>query len=187
MSYPKLKWLLSLTLIVVTASWTTHAALVKKMSLSEMVGNADKVFRATVMSKEPGSLQAGGGELSTIVYTLRIDDPIKGDFGSGKEGQVLQFIMLGSMKSSLVVGTQKRLTNLQINPDLQLGSDYVLFTTARSSVGLSTTVGLGQGLFHLSNDSNGRDMVVNSLGNQGLFSGPVSYDELKAAIFTNLN
>lgn len=84
MSYPKLKWLLSLTLIVVTASWTTHAALVKKMSLSEMVGNADKVFRATVMSKEPGSLQAGGGELSTIVYTLRIDDPIKGDFGSGK-------------------------------------------------------------------------------------------------------
>lgn len=42
MSYPKLKWLLSLTLIVATASWTTHAALVKKMSLSEMVGNADK-------------------------------------------------------------------------------------------------------------------------------------------------
>lgn len=187
MSYPKLKWLLSLTLIVVMASWSTHAALVKKMSLSEMVGNADKVFRATVLSKEPGSVQAGGGELSTIIYTLRIDDAIKGDFGSGKEAQVLQLTMLGSMKSSHVVGNQKRLTNLQINPDLQLGSDYVLFTTARSAAGLSTTVGLDQGLFRLSNDNSGRDMVVNGLDNKGIFSGPVSYDELKAAIFNNIN
>lgn len=169
------------------ASWSTHAALVKKMSLSEMVGNADKVFRATVLSKEPGSVQAGGGELSTIIYTLRIDDAIKGDFGSGKEAQVLQLTMLGSMKSSHVVGNQKRLTNLQINPDLQLGSDYVLFTTARSAAGLSTTVGLDQGLFRLSNDNSGRDMVVNGLDNKGIFSGPVSYDELKAAIFNNIN
>lgn len=187
MSFTKFKWLLSLTLMVAIASWPTHAALVKKMSLSEMVGNADKVFRATVLSKEPSSLQAGGGELSTIVYTLRIDDPIKGDFGSGKEAQVLQLTMLGNMKSSLVVGNQKRLTNLTVNPDLQIGSEYVLFTTARSSVGLSTTVGLEQGLFRLSNDNNGRDMVVNGLNNQGIFSGPIGYDELKTAIFNNLN
>ncbi|MGS2720615.1 hypothetical protein [Paraglaciecola aestuariivivens] len=187
MYYTKFKWLLSLTLIIVTASWSTHAALVKKMSLSEMVGNADKVFRATVLSKEPSSVHAGGGELSTIVYTLRIDDAIKGDFGSGKEAQVLQLTMLGSMKSSLVVGNQKRLINLQINPDLELGSDYVLFTTARSPAGLSTTVGLGQGLFRLSNDGSGPDMAVNGLDNKGIFSGPVSYDELKAAIFNNIN
>jgi len=74
-----------------------------------------------------------------------------------------------------------------MNPDLQVGSDYVLFTTAPSAVGLSTTVGLSQGLFHIFNDANGRELAANGLGNQGIFGGPVSYSEFKAAIGAEIN
>ena len=63
----------------------------------------------------------------------------------------------------------------------------MLFTTAKSAVGLSTTVGLDQGLFRIFNNADGRDMTANGLGNQGIFGGPVSYVELKAAINAELN
>lgn len=169
------------------ASFAASAAMVKQMGLSELVGNADKVFRGTVMSKEPGVVSAGGGELDTVVYTLRVDDALKGDFGSGKAAQIVELTMLGSMKAEADTGGAQRLFTLNVNPDLQVGSDYVLFTTAPSAVGLSTTVGLDQGLFRVFATETGSEMTANGLGNRGTFGGPVSYDQLKAAIHDELN
>ncbi|HSG40426.1 MAG TPA: hypothetical protein VLE27_12370, partial [Thermoanaerobaculia bacterium] len=55
-------------------------------------------------------------------------------------------------------------------PRLQVGQDYLLLTTAPSAVGLSTTVGLGQGRFGLQGKP-GQEVAVNDNRNLGLFRG----------------
>lgn len=183
------KLLLSLAIMLALTFFTlaASAAMVMKMGLSDLVGNADKVFRGTVLTKEPGTVSMGGSEFSTVVYTVKVDDALKGDFGSGKDAAVIELTMLGNLKSDVSSGNMKRLSVIDMNPDLIVGSDYVLFTTAKSAAGLSTTVGLDQGLFRIFNNADGRDMTANGLGNQGLFGGPVSYEELKTAIFAVIN
>jgi len=169
------------------ASFAASAAMVQKMGLADLVSNADKVFRGTVLSKEPGSVRAGGGELDTVVYRLSVDDAIKGDFSSGKDAHVIEVQMLGSLKQAPASGDYQKLFAMDMNPDLQVGANYVLFTTAPSAVGLSTTVGLEQGLFRVFANESGNEMTANGLGNQGLFGGAVSYDELKSAINDELD
>jgi hypothetical protein len=165
------------------ASATASAAMVSKMEMTDLVQNADKVFRGTVLSKEPGTVHAGGGELPTTIYTLRVDDALKGDFGSGKAATVIEVTMLGSMKDAAPTGKYQNLSSvMNVNPDLIVGREYVLFTTSPSAIGLSTTVGLNQGLFSVFNNAQGREMTANGLGNQGLFDGAVSYEELKFTI-----
>ncbi|KAA9132724.1 hypothetical protein F3N42_05790 [Marinihelvus fidelis] len=163
-------------------TYTASAAMVQKFDLGGLVGNADKVFRGTVLSKEPGVVSAGGGELATVVYTLRVDDAIKGDFGQGKAASLVTLQMVGDLKSEPGNGQFERLASFNINPDLDVGGDYVLFTTAPSSVGLSTTVGLNQGLFRVFANAQGREMTANGLDNSGLFQGAVEYAELVSAI-----
>ena len=164
-----------------------QAAMVMKMDLGDLAGNADKVFRGTVVSVEPGTVQAGGGELPAVVYTVQVDDAIKGNFGSGKDASFVELRMLGSLKADTQTGNIRRLSGVDINPKLTVGRTYVLFTTAPSPVGLSTTVGLNQGLFRVFNNAQGREMTANGLDNQGLFDGAVSYQELKNAIKAELN
>lgn len=168
-------------------SITTSAAIVQQMTLGGLVNNADKVFRGTVINKEPGTIMAGGSELPTVIYTLRVEESLKGDFGVGKKSKAITLTMLGSLKNSASQANVKRFAAINMNPDLKMGSDYILFTTTPSSLGLMTTVGLDQGLFKIFSNANGSEMVSNGLGNQGLFSGLVSYSELKSAITKELN
>lgn len=175
---------LAITLALSFVAMTASAAMVMKMSLGDLVGNADKVFRGTVLTKEPGTVFMGGSEFSTVVYTVRVDDALKGDFGAKP---MVTLTMLGNLKQDVTNGNFKHLAVFDINPDLQVGSDYVLFTTAPSAVGLSTTVGLNQGLFRIFNDANGRELTANGLGNQGIFGGPISYGDFKSAIGAEIN
>ena len=175
---------LALTLALSVVAMAASATMVMKMGLGDLVGNADKVFRGTVLTKEPGTVSMGGSEFSTVVYTVRVDDALKGDFGAKP---IVSLTMLGNLKQDIAIGSVKRLTSIDMNPDLTVGSDYVLFTTPASSVGLSTTVGLSQGLFHIFSDANGRELTANGLGNQGIFGGPVTYADLKAAISAEIN
>lgn len=174
-------------LAVAFISITTSAAIVQQMTLGGLVNNSEKVFRGTVVSKESSTVMAGGSELPTVVYTLRVEESLKGSFGVGKQAKAVTLTMLGSLKETPSQGNIKRVFALNMNPDLKIGSDYVLFTTAPSSLGLMTTVGLDQGLFRIFSNANGSEMVSNGLDNQGLFSGPVSYAELKSAITNELN
>ena len=61
----------------------------------------------------------------------------------------------------------------------------MVFTTPPSSVGLSTTVGLGQGAFKIYRSADRQEMAVNEINNAGLSStidGPVTYTTLADAI-----
>lgn len=158
-------------------------ALVERMAMSDLVGNADKVFKGTVVAKEPGEVTAGGATFPTVVYTLRLDDPIK---GLEDQPKTVTIQMLGSLKADTQEGDIRRASILDMNPKLRVGETYVLFSSAPSAVGLSTTVGLGQGLFRVFNNAQGRDLAANALNNRGLFDGPVAYDELVEAIKSEL-
>ena len=75
-------------------------------------------------------------------------------------------------------------------PRLDVGRDYLLFTSAASRIGLSTTVGLGQGCFDIVGSA-----ALNRAGNLGLFrnavtpgpsKGPIAVDDLSSRIRTIL-
>lgn len=169
-----------------TLSLSAFATMVMHMDLADLVGNADKVYRGTVLEKEPGTVSVGGGQLSTVTYKVRVDDALKGEFG-GKDNPIVVITMIGDLKDRSAGAGLQRFGQLDINPDLDIGQDYVLFTTAPSSVGLSTTVGLDQGLFRIFANEQGREMAANGVGNQGLFNGAVSYEQLKTAIYAELD
>ena len=67
---------LATTLALAFAAVMASATMVMAMGLGDLVSNADKVFRGTVLTKEPGIVNVGGGELSTVVYTIRVDDAL---------------------------------------------------------------------------------------------------------------
>ena len=172
--------------VLALAVSSAGAAIVMKMGMGDLVDNADKVFRGKVIAKEPGTVQGGGGTMSTIVYTIEVEDRIKGQFGDSSR---YQMSVLGNMKgrSSELAPGEQQLVPYNVSPEMQVGESYVLFTTAPSRIGLSTTVGLEQGLFRLVPGAAGDVTVVNGDGNRGLFDGPVSYDVLKNAVRQELN
>ena len=78
---------------------------------------------------------------------------------------------------------------------LDVGGEYLLFTTQPSRVGLSTMVGLGQGAFKVVVFEK-EDAVLNGVNNHGLFrgidsgefpaSGPINYAALATRIRAEL-
>lgn len=157
---------------------SAQAVIVQKLSLEQMLDRADRVFRGVVTAAEPSSVSVGGGQLPVVVYTFEVGEFLKGS-ANGKASGTVTLSVLGSLKQQPArTDGLVRLSSLPEMPKFDTGGEYVLFTTAPSAVGLSTTVGLGQGAFVVG----GRDMVVNALDNRGLFDGAVSYSELKAAI-----
>lgn len=163
-----------------------------QMNLADLAGRANKVFRGTVLSVKPGTVKAGGGELPIIIYRLRVDEAFKGEFGEGKEAGFVEVRMVGALKEPAGTGNARKFSLWRDVPRLDRGQEYVLFTTQPSRIGLSTTVGLGQGTFHIK-DAGKEEQAVNAFGNLGLSrglpetairraSGPMPYRELAQAI-----
>ena len=177
-------WLALMVCAVFPALLVGEFALIH-MDLEAMTERADKIFRGTVLDFTAGTVTAGGGAIPTVTYRLRVDESFKGEADMVKEDvQIVEIKMVGTIKPQPAAGDVQRLSVLRDIPRLQVGSDYLLFTTAPSSAGLSTTVGLGQGAFRVFS-RNKEDFAVNAYQNVGLgFSGtgPVSYSELTASI-----
>jgi len=171
-------------LLVVATALPAAATSVLHMDLDGLSDRAALIFRATVLSVEPGSVAVGGGELTTTVYRLRVDEGFKGVFDAGgKEAVVVEVTVVGDLKQNAPApGGMEHLVSLPQAPRLERDGEYVLFTTAPSAIGLSTTVGLGQGAFKIYHAADRQEMAVNELGNLGLFDGPVTYTELADAI-----
>lgn len=171
--------ILSLALTIL-AGLPAAATSVLKMDLDGLTDRADRIFRGTVLSVEPGSTSVGGGELPTITYRIAVEEAFKGEY-DGKESAVVELTVLGDLKRG-DAGGLTRFSNLPQAPRLVPGSDYVIFATAPSAIGLSTSVGLGQGAFKVYLGPDRRELAVNELGNLGLFDGPVHYSTLADAI-----
>ncbi len=163
------------------------------MNLQDLSLRADKIFRGTVLSVAQGTVTAGGGEIPTVTYRVRVNEALKGTFETVKEDiRIVDVQMVGRLKEPPPVeSTLKAFPILPELPQLKVGKEYLLLTTTPSVIGLSTTVGLGQGCFKVFS-LNKTELAVNEFNNAGLFKdmdvtgfpprGPVSYTQLAELI-----
>lgn len=166
------------------------ASNVLHMTLRDLVARADQIVRGTVLDANEGTIVVGGGNLPIVTYRIRVDEPLK---TSASAGDVIEVRLLGSAKQ-ITVGADRRANMLRDLPKFTVGRDYLFVLTRPSEIGLSTTVGLGQGLFQLRGRP-GQETAVNEANNLGLFngidtapqtSGPVAYATLVKEIKTLL-
>jgi len=97
---------------------------------------------------------------------------------AGTESAVVDLKVVGSSKAQ--TGNIQRVDLFGDVPRLELGNEYLLFTTKPSKIGLSNFVGLGQGCFSIFAQDK-KEVALNGAGNNGLGlekSGPVAYSEL---------
>lgn len=167
-----------------------YAAKTRHMNLETLTANAGMIFRGTLTAIVPGTIQAGGAELPTVTYKFIVTDSLKGTFQTAKNGiETVELTIVGSIKDdNRTVGNLRARSILPALPDWRVESDYVVFTTPESAIGLCVPVGLGQGSFRVFSQDKS-EMVVNGINNAGLFQGmigqanapaqgPMTYSEL---------
>ena len=187
MKFSKVKTLILAALMLIISP-ISNAITLQRLGLDDMTQRADKVFRGVVVDIEQTSISVGGGELPVVRYRLKVSEQLKGSADVVKgEDSFIEIKMVGSIKPAVPrTDGLVRLNFMQDIPKLQMGSDYVLFTTPRSSAGLSTMVGLGQGAFDV-NMVEKQEMVLNQYGNSNIDQAggkPMSYQSLKQAVTT---
>ena len=151
------------------ATAVPQASTVMQMNLGEMVQRADRIYRGTVLSVTATQVAAGGGQLPVTVYRLRVDETFRGEFEEVKGVRIAEIRTLGKL-NPVQQGNLRSAVVLPRMPDLRVGRTYLVLTTRPSAIGLSTTVGLGQGCFRISQI--GKDeLAANEANNSGLFRG----------------
>ena len=161
---------------------------VRHMNLQQMCAAAGRIFRGTVLGVKDGAVTVGGAQLSTIVYSLKVDEAFKGSFGTIKGEPIVTIQMLRPSKAPQL-GPVRHLSAIDDLPRLEPGHDYLILATTPSVAGLSTTVGLGQGTFKVGGKA-GQEIAVNGNNNVGLYAGmnvtpargPVAYSTLRSQI-----
>jgi len=178
---------------VVLLAAQAHATIMLQMNLGEITERADRIFRGSVVSVQPGSIEVGGGELPMVTYKFKVTELFKGTPTQVKGDQaVMEIRMVGSLipPKADENGIQ-RMSMFRDVPRLQQGAEYLMFTTAESAAGLSVSVGLGQGAFKVApvDGADGEFTAVNEFDNAGLglsATGPVSYtvisDEIRSLL-----
>lgn len=189
------KLLIGLVAAAALAAPPAQATTLIQMNLKDLATRADRIFRGTVVGVNTGTVRAGGSDLPTITYRLRVAERFKGEYAIVKDDTALVEIQMVGSKTDRSANGERHLSVFRDVPRLAMGGEYVLFTTHPSAVGLSTTVGLGQGAFSITGAGK-EEAAVNSFGNAGLrrglasssaasripAGGPVPYPQLAAAI-----
>jgi hypothetical protein len=151
---------------------------VQRFHLDALCQKADRIFRGTVLTVKTGTVTAGGGELPTVTYQIKVNETL-----AGPHQLAVNLTMIGEIKKNPAQQGVQRAPLLDL-PRLEEGKEYLLFTTRPSAAGLSTTVGLQQGCFSLTKKE-GKAYAVNGANNAGLGlgkNGPVEYEKLTAQI-----
>jgi hypothetical protein len=190
-----------LAMLSLAMSPLLHASTVMQLNLGEMVQRADRIYRGVVIGVTSGAVAAGGGQLPTVTYRLRVDESFRGDFTLVKGIRIAELRTLGKF-APVQRGNMRSAVTLPRMPDLAVGQTYLVMTTRPSAIGLSTTVGLGQGCFRIAQVGK-EEVAANELNNQGLFrdmspqadaqplaraaaaapsGGPISYADLAGRI-----
>jgi hypothetical protein len=167
------------------ASPRVEATTVKHFDLTGMTSSAARVFRGTVTDVRAGTVKVGGGELTTIIYRIRVTEPFKGEFATFKDVTYADVEMLGDIKARSGTANVKHFSIFRDIPQLELNKDYLLFLTAESSVALSSPVGLAQGCFEI-DTSIPSEPTANGVNNAGLAAdlnrGAVPYANIAARV-----
>jgi hypothetical protein len=156
-------------ILFLAALTAVRAASMLQFSLDDLIDRSDRIFRGTIIETIDGSVELGGAEIPTRTFRIQLDEPLKGIFSTPAGDSLVEIRMV---RSDIYVrsGDAKFVSVLPRMPSLETGESYLLFTTRPSEFGLSATVGLGQGSFHITATAFGEELV-NEFGNIGLFNG----------------
>jgi hypothetical protein len=181
---------LAVACAVATCVETVSASMiVRHMDLQQMCKAAGRIFRGTVLGVSEGTVNAGGGQLATMVYTIRVDESFKGAFQTIKGQRIARLQIVRGAKRTRT-GILRRLLTLDELPSFKHGHDYLILATTPSAAGLSSTVGMKQGVFKVEGKA-GQETAVNANDNIGLNArvadaavrgGPLPYAALREAI-----
>ncbi len=176
-------------LLLLTPALSAGEVLVQQFNLGGLVGNADKIFRGTILGISRGTVNVGGGTLDTVTYKIEVKESFKGEYIQKGDQRYAEVTMVTGRKSPTVVGNYRSFSALPDALQLRVGQDYLLMTTRPSAIGLSTTVGLGQGCFAIAGVGKS-ETAMNAAQNRGLVAGSsggaMSYSDLAARIRTEL-
>ena len=111
------RWRVAALALLLTAATVlpAGATTVLHMGLSDLAQRADQIFRGTVISVEPGTVQAGGAELPTVTYRLRVDEAFKG--GELAHKGVAEITMVGTLKQPTQSGPVSHFQRLPQLPE----------------------------------------------------------------------
>lgn len=173
MRSPRLNCVLaSLLAITILGLSPANAAMVQKMNLQSLCDSAGAIARVEVAAVEEATVPVPGGELPVRIYTLHVREALKGVSAADRAQGTFTLTMLDAARLPRTKsGTMQHIAVLPDLPVLEPGGEYLLMTTAPSAGGLATTVGLGQGLFHVLPGPHGVEQVRNGLDNIGLLDG----------------
>jgi hypothetical protein len=178
-----------LSALVVCVPDVSASMIVRHMNLQQMCAAAGRIFRGTVLGVSEGTVAAGGGQLSTTVYRIRVDEEFKGSFETIKGQRIATLQMVRAAKRTAQIGPARYLATFDDLPAFKEGHDYLILATAPSAVGLSAPVGLKQGVFKVAGKA-GQETALNGNDNIGLSSGvsgaaprgPLPYASLRTSI-----
>lgn len=163
--------LLFVAAVLVAPQVDAAQTFVKHQNLQEMCDEAANIYRGKVLAINAGTMELGGGELPTVTYKLEVTESFKGSYTQKGERYFTEFTVAGSFKPIVrTVGDMAQLNMLPDPPALRVGEEYLLMTNAANQFGLSNTIGLAQGAFHIRGGAKG-ETVMNGASNVGLFNG----------------
>jgi hypothetical protein len=145
---------MSKLLALITVVWGAafcEAATLEQLSLDQMTQSATSIVRARVT----GSSASLTGSTIYTHYKLQVTELWKG-FGA-------QEVMIPGGTAS---GLRQSFPGM---PDLQIGSEYVLFLWTSASTGITHLVGLNQGLFTVTQLSDGSLQVSRTAVSENMF------------------
>ncbi|MDI6795595.1 MAG: hypothetical protein QMD09_01555 [Desulfatibacillaceae bacterium] len=156
-------------LLLIGGALPAHASQVQIMDMEEMTRSAGLIFAGRCIGFEKVDSQKEG--FSAIKTTFAVETGLKG----AEAGQEISFC------ESFFPGAPDAKKGGQ--PPYRPGSSYLLFLHPISDSGLTSSVGMGQGVFLITDMPDGSPGAVNGLNNSNLdwaplYQGPIPLDAL---------
>ncbi|HSR68801.1 MAG TPA: hypothetical protein VLU25_12760 [Acidobacteriota bacterium] len=136
-------------LLLLGTLWATS---VKPVNLQEMVGSAERIFWGSCVRVEETALPSG---LVATQYTFQVRRGLKGV----EAGEMVTFRQLQS--------TDRQSLKIPGLPTFRKGQESLIFLYGESRLGLTSPVGLQQGVFRVEQTEQGLS-VINALENSNL-------------------
>ncbi len=114
----------SAVLLLLTPALSAGEVLVQQFNLGGLVGNADKIFRGTILGVSRGTVNVGGGTLDTVTYKIEVKESFKGEYIQKGDQRYAEVTMVTGRKNSTVVGNYRSFSALPDALQLRVGQDY---------------------------------------------------------------
>jgi hypothetical protein len=161
------------------------ATTVRHVNLAEMTERAETIFRGRILDVGEVTVRASGGEFPALSYRIAVTEAYKG-LPPSPRPLIIEIRTLGSLKQY-----HAGRPPIPGFPLFSIDREYLLFVGPKSRLGLTSTLGLGQGAFMVYQDRLKREVALNAINNRGLLrgmadapavEGPIPYETLVGLI-----